>query len=96
MTSKADIVFQIGFLIDAGPFHMSTGSTEPRALFDAVNEELGLGIPAGGTKPEMARGIVEAAGARWLPQHESAGGTVTKEGLYAVLEAVRFFTGGDA
>jgi hypothetical protein len=95
MTSKADIVWEIGHLIDAGPFHMSTGSTEPRALFDAVNESLGLGIPSNGTKPEMARGIVEAAGSRWLPQHESSGGTVTRDGLIAVLGAVRFFTEGD-
>jgi hypothetical protein len=96
MTRKVELVQEIARLIDAGPFHMSTGSTEPRALFDAVNTELGLGIPPEGTKPEMARGIVEAAGARWLPQYESTGGTVTFDGLRAVLDAVRFFTGDDA
>ena len=96
MRRKVDVVFEIARLVDAGPFHMSTGSTEPRALFDAVNVELGLGVPTGGTKPEMARGIVEASGSRWLPQYESAGGTVTLDGLHAVLNAVRFFTGGDA
>jgi len=93
MRKKEDVVIEIGWLIDAGPFHMSTGSTEPRAVFDAVNEKLGLGIPTGSTKPGMARGIVEATGARWLPQYESAGGTVTRDGLLAVLEAVQFFTG---
>lgn len=95
MTKKEHVVAEIASLIDAGPFHMSTGSTEPRALFDAVNKQLGLGVPAG-TKPAMARGIVEASGDRWLPQFESSGGTVTRDGLLAVLRAVRFFTGDGA
>lgn len=72
---------------------MSTGSTEPREIFDLVNEALGLGLELDRplTKPEMARGIVEAAGYPWLADYESRGGTVTRAGLTAVLEAVKLF-----
>ena len=70
---------------------MSTGSNEPRAIFDLVNERLGLGVDPALDKPQLARGIVEASGAAWHPDYESRGATVTKSGLLAVLEAVRFF-----
>lgn len=70
---------------------MSTGSTESRDLFIRVNEYLGLGLPPTLTKPNMARAIVEASGAAWGPYCESRGGTVTRNGLLKVLEAVEFF-----
>ena len=70
---------------------MSTGSTESRDLFIRVNAYLGLGLPPTLTKPEMARGIVEASGATWGADCESRGGTVTRIGLMQVLEAVEFF-----
>jgi hypothetical protein len=73
---------------------LSTGSTEPREIFEVVNETLGLGLdPKVMTKPEIARGIVEAAGLPWQPNFESRGGTVTREGLIAVCQSVRFFLG---
>lgn len=71
--------------------HMSTGSTEPKEIFIAVNEALGLGISSRATKPDMARAIVESSGEIWGPAFESRGGTVTTEGLAAVRTAVRFF-----
>ena len=70
---------------------MSTGSTEPREIFDLVNDVLGLGIHAELTKPEIARRIVESSGSSWNADYESSGGTVTKRGLQAVLDAVRHF-----
>jgi hypothetical protein len=72
---------------------MSTGSTEPKAIFLLTNEVLGLGISISLTKPEMARRIVESAGFTWSPTSESRGGTVTGEGLQRVLEAILFFKG---
>jgi hypothetical protein len=92
MRYKVDYVFAIAELIDIEPPHMSTGSTEPRELFSAVNDQLGLGLPSAGTKPELARGIVEASGSAWLPTFESTGSTVTLDGLKAVHAAVEFFT----
>lgn len=90
---KTAIVIQLASLIGLREApKMSTGSTEPREIFVAINDELGLGLDAvEATKPEMARGIVERAGMKWLPTHESRGGTVTRDGLLAVLAAVQFF-----
>lgn len=67
---------------------MSTGSTEPKKIFLLVNEYLGLGVRPEASKAEMAKCIVEAGGQRWLPDFESRGGTVTRQGLNAVLGAV--------
>ncbi len=92
MRHKADYVWAVSTLIEVEMPHMSTGSTEPRELFVAVNEQLGLGLPSGGTKPELARGIVESAGEVWLPTYESSGSTITLNGLKAVHAAVEFFT----
>lgn len=92
MKYKGDYVWAIAVLIEVEMPHISTGSTEPRELFTAVNEQLGLGLPADGTKPELARGIVEAAGEVWVPTYESTGSTVTLDGLKAVHAAVEFFT----
>jgi hypothetical protein len=91
---KVDYVWAISSLVDIDMPHMSTGSTEPRELFVAVNEQLGLGLSPDGTKPELARGIVEASGSVWLPTYESTGSTITLDGLKAVHTAVEFFTAG--
>ena len=88
---KVDIVVEIAHDIGVAAPPMSTGSTEPRAIFQLVNDRLGLGLDDGLGKPELARGIVESSGANWHPDYESRGATVTKSGLLAVLEAVRFF-----
>ncbi|MGH2777286.1 MAG: hypothetical protein ACRDJB_01405 [Actinomycetota bacterium] len=87
---KDEIVAEIARLLGVEAPPMSTGSTEPKAIFTLVNSRLGLGLEAN-TKPGLARGIVEASGAHWLPTHESRGATVTREGLEAVLHAVRYF-----
>jgi hypothetical protein len=91
--SKAELVAEIADALGVESPGMSTGSTEPKQIFSLVNESLGLGLSEGATKPEMARGIVQAAGQGWGASFESRGGTVTAEGLMAVREAVRFFLG---
>lgn len=93
MTTKADIVWDIAIRLGVDAPKMSTGSTEPREIFEIVNHTLGLGIDASLTKPDMARQIVESAGMTWNAHYESAGGTVTKQGLEAVLRAVEHFVG---
>lgn len=93
MSTKADIVWNIAIKLGVEAPKMSTGSTEPREIFDIVNDRLGLGIDSRLTKPDMAREIVEAAGLTWNAHYESRGGTVTKLGLEAVLVAVDHFVG---
>jgi hypothetical protein len=88
---KVDIVIEIAHRIGVAPPRMSTGSTEPRAIFVLVNERLGLGVDPSLGKPELARAIVESSGAAWHPDFESRGATVTKPGLLAVLRSVEFF-----
>lgn len=90
---KDEIVGEIAAMLNADPPRMSTGSTEPKAIFLLANDRLGLGIPSNVTKQEMARRIVEASGGVWAPQFESRGATITREGLDAVRQAVRFFMG---
>ena len=88
---KSDIVHEIAELLGVTPPSMSTGSTEPRAIFALVNDHLGLGLADGLGKPDLARAIVEASGGKWSPDFESRGATVTRSGLLAVLQAVHFF-----
>lgn len=88
---KEEIVVEIARHLGVAAPPMSTGSKEPRAIFELVNQRLGLGLASDLDKPELARGIVEASGASWHPDYESRGATITKTGLVAVLEAVRFY-----
>jgi len=90
---KKDVVIEIADVLGREAPKMSTGSTEPRAIFDMVNEELALGLSTGLTKPQIAQAIVESTGAVWAPDFESRGGTVTLKGLQAVRDAVRFYVG---
>lgn len=90
---KGDVVRDIADALGVEAPPMSTGSTEPKAIFLLVNDALGLGISPRKTKPELARSIVEASGEVWGASYESRGGTVTLEGLLAVRQAVRFFSG---
>lgn len=84
----ADIASMLGLQAPT----MSTGSTEPRAIFTMANQQLGLGLDETLAKPDLARGIVEATGAKWLPEYESRGSTVTAAGLEAVALAVGALT----
>jgi len=91
--TKVDIVNRIANLLYVPPPHMSTGSTEPREIFDLTVESLGLEPGERLTKPELARFIAESAGLVWGPSCESRGGTVTLEGLRQVEQAVRLLLG---
>ncbi|QCB92188.1 hypothetical protein [Cellulomonas shaoxiangyii] len=90
---KQDVVREIADALGREAPTMSTGSTEPRAIFDMIDKELALGLPPGLTKPQIAQAIVESSGEVWGPDYESRGGTVTLRGLQAVREAVRFYLG---
>lgn len=89
--TKQQIVAEIANLVGFPVPHMSTGSTEPREVFDRTADVLGIGDVSALTKPEAARYIVEASGEPWKPDYESRGGTVTQHGLMAMLDAVRTF-----
>ena len=90
-STKKEIVDEIASLIGVAPPPFSTGSTEPREIFECINRELGLGIDQAISKPEYAREIVERAGIVWSPDCESRGSNVTFIGLELVLNAVHFF-----
>lgn len=90
---KVDVVQRIAHLIYVPAPRMSTGSTEPREIFDLVVESLGLEYEGRKTKPELAQFITESAGLFWGPSCESRGGTVTLEGLKQVEQSVRLFLG---
>ena len=51
---KGDIVVEIAHELGVPAPPMSTGSTEPRAIFVLVNDRLGLGLGDGLTKPGLA------------------------------------------
>lgn len=91
MITKEQIVDSIAGLLGVAPPKISTGSTEPREIFDLVNTVFGLGLSSSLTKPELARAIVEATGECWNADYESRGGTVTRNGLLAVYRAVAYF-----
>jgi hypothetical protein len=91
VVTKGEIVSEIAHLLGTLAPPMSTGSTEPKEIFLAINTELGLGLDPDLTKPQLAQAIVESAGYSWSPDFESRGSTVTASGLVAVLRAVEFF-----
>lgn len=93
--TKQEVVLSIAKAIGVDAPEMSTGSTEPRIIFELINKQLGLGIEVNRTKPEFAQEIVECAGLVWTPDCESRGSTVTLKGLLLVLDAVNFFVASD-
>jgi hypothetical protein len=92
---KEQTAREITDLLKLEPVTFSTGSTEPRELFISIIETLGLTNKKNGSKPELAKLIVEFAGLSWLPEYESSGSTITGKGLSAVKSAVELFIKGD-
>lgn len=88
---KTEVANQITDLLGLPNVQFSTGSTEPRELFLQVAEALGIDISGAGTKPGIAKKIVESAGEPWQVEYESSGSTITLKGLKAVHSAVEFF-----
>ncbi len=71
---------------------MSTGSTEPRKIFDLIVTRCNLSISRKElTKSELAGAIVREAGGDWNSNCWSRGETVTKVGLLKVQKAVLTF-----
>lgn len=89
---KEELVNEIAQYLGVAAPRISTGSTATKEIFLLVNEVLGLGLDESLTKPKLAQAICAASGLNWPATAESAGGTVTVDGLQQVLNAVRFFT----
>jgi len=89
MSTKQEIIDEICSHLGIPTFIISTGSTEPKEFLIAVADQLGItGLSLGMDKQELGKLIVEASGELWLPDYDSTGGTITKEGLLAVQASV--------
>lgn len=94
MFTKQEIIDEICKHLGIPSFYISTGSTEPKDFLLAVVDQLGIGgLSSGMDKQEIGKLLVEASGALWLPDFDSTGGTITKEGLLAIRESVLKLTG---
>lgn len=93
MSTKQEIIDEICSHLGIPTFHISTGSTEPKEFLTSVVDQLGItSLSTGLDKPELGKLIVEAQGELWLPEYDSTGGTITKEGLEAIQRAVHALT----
>lgn len=93
MSTKQEIINEICAHLGIPTFDISTGSTEPKEFLTSVVDQLGItSLSTGLDKPELGRLIVEAQGELWLPEYDSTGGTITKEGLEAIQRAVQALT----
>ena len=89
METKQDIMDTISLHLNIPFFKCSSGSTEPKEFLLAIAEQMGITkLTTGLDKIELAKLIVESSGEKWLPSYDSAGGTITKEGMIAIQESV--------
>lgn len=89
MSTKQELIDEICSHLGIPSFHISTGSTEPKEFLLAVVDQFGItGLSLGMDKQEIGRLIVEASGESWLPDFDSTGGTITKNGLMAIRASV--------
>jgi hypothetical protein len=89
MSTKQEIIDSVCKHLKIGTYLISTGSTEPKEFLIAIADQLGLtGLSVGMDKQELGKLIVEASGELWLPDYDSTGGTITKEGLLAIKDSV--------
>ena len=83
--TKQEIINTICQLASIPKFTVSNGSTEPREFLEAIAEQLGLGrLVVGLDKPGIGKCVLESFGRPWLPEFDSAGSTITREGLLAI------------
>jgi len=95
MSTKQEIIDSICSHLKIASFPISTGSTEPKEFLMAIADQLGIaGLSIGMDKQELGKLIVEASGELWLPDFDSTGGTITKEGLLAIKQSVLKLTAG--
>ena len=89
MSTKQEIIDSVCEHLKIGKFIISTGSTEPKEFLIAISDQLGImGLSEGIDKQGLGKLIVEASGELWLPDYDSTGGTITKEGLLAIKDSV--------
>lgn len=89
MFTKQEIIDDICEHLGISSYLVSTGSTEPKEFLIAVADQLGItGLSKGMDKQELGKLLVEGSGSLWLPQYDSTGGTITKEGLEAIKLSV--------
>jgi hypothetical protein len=89
MSTKQEIIDSVCKHLKIGTYLISTGSTEPKEFLIAIADQLGItGLSTGMDKQELGKLIVEASGEPWLPDYDSTGGTITKEGLLAIKDSV--------
>jgi hypothetical protein len=89
MSTKQEIIDSVCKHLKIGTYLISTGSTEPKEFLIAIADQLGItGLSIGMDKQELGKLIVEASGEPWLPDYDSTGGTITKEGLLAIKDSV--------
>jgi len=89
MSTKQSIMDEICRHLGIRTFKISTGSTEPKEFLLAVADQLGLTkLVQDQDKIQISKLIVEASGNLWLPEYDSTGATITKEGLLAVQRSV--------
>jgi len=93
MSTKQEIIDSVCKHLKIGTYLISTGSTEPKEFLIAIADQLGItGLSVGLDKQELGKLIVEASGEPWLPDYDSTGGTITKEGLLAIRDSVLHLT----
>lgn len=96
--TKQDVLRDIALLLGRPSRTVSTGSTEPRELFEDIASAIGVpdvGLP----KPEFAEQLSRALGQAWDPSCDSrnapsgGGSTVTLVGLQRLREGLREWAG---
>jgi hypothetical protein len=93
MLTKQEIIDEICQHLGIPSYAVSTGSTEPKEFLIAVADQLGItGLSRGLDKQDLGKLLVEASGSLWLPEYDSTGGTITKEGLEAIKFSVMGLT----
>jgi len=89
MTTKQELIDEICLHLGIPSYIISTGSTEPKEFLLAIIDQLGItGLSLGMDKQELGKLIVEVSGELWLPDFDSTGGTITKQGLLAIKTSV--------
>jgi len=87
--TKQEILDLIAGLLDHPGWKVSSGSSEPRKALTDIADCIGVPTSPYESKRSIAKSIVESWGLDWYPTHESAGETITRIGLEAILSAVK-------
>lgn len=91
-TTKQDLLDDICDQLRIPHEPLGVGSSIPSQVFAVAGQRTGVGR---GSMPEIGQALAEKAGVKWGPDCDSrgstsgGGSTVTREGLDAVLQALR-------